>query len=103
MGWDIFSFFPNAFLFTKSPFTQKIVKMIDIREVSYSYQIDNVALPVLDRISLSIEEGELIAFIGPSGCGKTTLLHLIASLTPLQTGTIAIDGISGHRIIEQNL
>ncbi len=77
--------------------------MIDVRDVSYAYQIDGVALPVLDRISLSIEKGELVAFIGPSGCGKTTLLHLMASLAPIQTGTIAINEVAGHRIIEQNL
>jgi len=77
--------------------------MIDIRDVSYAYQVEGTELPVLDRVSLSIAEGELVAFIGPSGCGKTTLLHLIASLDPLQTGTIAIHGVTGHRIIEQNL
>jgi NitT/TauT family transport system ATP-binding protein len=77
--------------------------MIDIQDVSYTYQMEETILPVLNQISLSIAEGELVAFIGPSGCGKTTLLHLIASLTPLQTGSITINGISGYRIIEQNL
>ncbi len=77
--------------------------MIDIHDVSYAYQVEGSALPVLERISLSIAEGELVAFIGPSGCGKTTLLHLIANLVPLQTGTIAINGVAGHRIIEQNV
>lgn len=77
--------------------------MIDIQDVSYTYHLDEAVLPVLDQISLSIAEGELVAFIGPSGCGKTTLLHLIANLLPLQAGNITINGVSGHRIIEQNL
>jgi len=97
------SLFYNAFLFTKYTLAKNIVRMIEIQDVSYTYQVEGTALPVLDQISLSIAEGELVAFIGPSGCGKTTLLHLIASLTPLQQGRITIKGISGHQIIEQDL
>lgn len=77
--------------------------MIEIQDVSYTYQIDGAALPVLNRISLSVAEGELVALIGPSGCGKTTLLHLIAALIPLQQGAITINGIAGHAIIERTL
>lgn len=77
--------------------------MITIQDVSYTYQTQAGALNVLDHISLSIAEGELVAFIGPSGCGKTTLLHLVASLKDVQTGHIEIAGISGHQIIDQKL
>jgi NitT/TauT family transport system ATP-binding protein len=47
---------------------------------------------VLDGISLAAAPGEFISLIGPSGCGKSTLLRLIAGLTPVNSGTIAIDG-----------
>lgn len=77
--------------------------MIEIQDVSYSYPTKEGSLKVLEGISLSIGEGEFVSFIGPSGCGKTTLLHLIAALQELPTGSISISGIRGHEIIEKNL
>jgi NitT/TauT family transport system ATP-binding protein len=77
--------------------------MIEIHDVSYSYPTKEGLLEVLEHISLSVAEGEFVSFIGPSGCGKTTLLHLIANLKELQTGSILIDGIRGREVIERNL
>lgn len=44
--------------------------------------------PVLDGVSLTIEDGELACLLGPSGCGKTTALRLLAGFEPLDAGTI---------------
>ena len=77
--------------------------MIEIQNVSYAFSTKEGPLTVLDDISLSIKEGEFISFIGPSGCGKTTLLSLIASLSPLQQGSIRLHGVAGHEVIEKNL
>ena len=43
---------------------------------------------VLEGISFTVNEGELIAITGPSGVGKTTLLNLITGLIPIQDGSI---------------
>jgi NitT/TauT family transport system ATP-binding protein len=77
--------------------------MIEIQNVSYEYPTKEGILKVLDNLSLSIKKGEFVSFIGPSGCGKTTLLHLIAHLKTLQTGSIFLNGICGHEVIERNL
>lgn len=45
----------------------------------------------LDRVSMSIEQGQFVCLLGPSGCGKTTLLRLIAGLTPLDSGRIMLE------------
>lgn len=45
---------------------------------------------VLNRVSLSIEKGELITLLGPSGCGKSTLLRCIAGLTEAEDGKIVV-------------
>ncbi len=44
----------------------------------------------LDRVSVSVAEGEILCLVGPSGCGKSTLLRLAAGLETLQAGRIAI-------------
>jgi thiamine transport system ATP-binding protein len=47
---------------------------------------------VLDRVSLSVETGEIVAVLGPSGCGKSTLLRVIAGLQEVEAGTVRWDG-----------
>jgi putative spermidine/putrescine transport system ATP-binding protein/spermidine/putrescine transport system ATP-binding protein len=48
----------------------------------------------VDRLSLNIEPGELVALLGPSGCGKTTSLRMIAGLVQPSGGEIFVNGTS---------
>jgi polar amino acid transport system ATP-binding protein len=47
---------------------------------------------VLDGLSLSVREGEVVVIVGPSGCGKSTLLRCINGLEPIQRGEITFRG-----------
>ena len=47
---------------------------------------------VLERISFSVEKGEIISLIGPSGSGKSTLLRVLVGLLPPAAGSIRLDG-----------
>ena len=47
---------------------------------------------VLDGVSLTVSEGEVLVIVGPSGCGKSTLLRCINALEPIQGGSIRLDG-----------
>lgn len=60
--------------------------MISFEHVSYSYPADETRnrqeQPVLEDLSLSIEEGELVLVVGPSGAGKSTFLRCLNGLVP---------------------
>jgi putative spermidine/putrescine transport system ATP-binding protein len=46
----------------------------------------------VDRVSLAVAPGEIVALLGPSGCGKTTLLRVVAGLLRQSDGHVAIGG-----------
>jgi ABC-type sugar transport system ATPase subunit len=48
------------------------------------------AVPVLEKVSIDVEEGAFVVLLGPSGCGKSTLLHAVAGLHPIDSGRILI-------------
>jgi len=49
------------------------------------------APPVLEAVSLSIEEGEFVSVVGASGCGKSTLLNMIAGLESPRDGRVEVE------------
>ena len=51
-------------------FRRKDIVMIKLHDIQKDYG----TVPVLENISLEIEEGEIVSILGPSGCGKTTNL-----------------------------
>jgi putative spermidine/putrescine transport system ATP-binding protein len=61
---------------------------LSISDLSVSYGGQRV----LDRVSLDVERGEMIALLGSSGCGKTTLLRSIAGFVIPDSGTITVGG-----------
>ena len=50
------------------------------------------AVPVLERVSLAVDEGEVLGVLGPSGCGKSTLLRVLAGLEPPDAGRVTLGG-----------
>jgi NitT/TauT family transport system ATP-binding protein len=68
------------------------LNLLEIQDVTESYQAENGEIFALDRISFSMEKGEFLSIVGPSGCGKSTLLSIIAGLLPPSSGKILLDG-----------
>jgi osmoprotectant transport system ATP-binding protein len=65
------------------------VSAIEFRDVSFA----RPGRPrVLDRFSLNVESGQVLALVGRSGAGKTTLLKLVNRLLVPDTGTIFVEG-----------
>ncbi|HXR94395.1 MAG TPA: amino acid ABC transporter ATP-binding protein [Rhizomicrobium sp.] len=61
---------------------------IDIRDISKRYG----DLPVINRLSLTVEEHQVVSIIGPSGSGKSTLLRCINGLEAIDDGEILVHG-----------
>lgn len=68
--------------------------MIDITELTFAYN----GHEVLDGVSLSVQNGELVGLIGPNGAGKTTLLRLTNAALEPDSGSIRIDDTDVHRV-----
>jgi putative ABC transport system ATP-binding protein len=66
--------------------------LITVQNVSKSYWRDKIEIPVLNNLTINVEQGEFLALMGPSGSGKTTLLNLIAGIDKPSNGNITVNG-----------
>ncbi len=69
-----------------------MASLISVQNVSKSYWRDKLEIPVLNNITIDVEQGEFLALMGPSGSGKTTLLNLIAGIDKPSKGKIIVNG-----------
>jgi putative ABC transport system ATP-binding protein len=77
--------------------------IVEIKHLFKSYHRGDQILPVLNDITLDIDETEFFALMGPSGSGKTTLLNLIAGIDRADNGTIRVGGVDITSLSETEL
>lgn len=73
--------------------------MIELKNICKSYG----RLRVLDNVSLSIGENEIITILGPSGAGKTTLLQIAGTLDKADSGRVIYDNTDIHGLGDRKL
>ena len=78
------------------------VPVLELEQVSRMYP-GQPPVRALDRVSLAVAAGELMAVAGPSGSGKSTLLHLMGTLDKPTAGTVRVTGIDTARMTDREL
>ncbi len=64
--------------------------MLEVINVSLRYG----ELLALDRVSFTIERGQILALLGPNGAGKSSLVSVICGLSRAESGDVRIDGVA---------
>ena len=63
--------------------------MITVKNLTKKYG----SKKVLDSVSFSMSEGEILGFLGPNGAGKTTTMRILTAFTTPSSGSIKVDGV----------
>ncbi len=67
---------------------KSLIKMTDIVK---SYQLEGITAKVLKEVSLTVNQGDLLAIVGASGSGKSTLMNIIGLLDKPDSGTYSLN------------
>ena len=75
--------------------------MLEIKSISKTFNAGTVnEKKALDRLSLSLQEGDFVTVIGGNGAGKSTMLNAVAGVFPVDEGSIFIDGTDVTKLAE---
>lgn len=77
--------------------------MIEIRDITKSYQMGDQTLPILRKVSLTIEDGDFVAIMGPSGSGKSTLMNILGLLDVPTSGSYLLNNKEVSKLSEDEL
>lgn len=77
--------------------------MIQLFNISKSYQMGENTIKALDDISLQISEGEFLAIIGPSGSGKSTLMNILGILDKATVGEYYLNKKNLMRVSDRKI
>lgn len=78
-------------------------EILKLNDVDKEYGIKGFRNKVLNKVSLTVNEGDFISIMGPSGAGKSTLLNLISTLDKPTKGEIILDGVDITKVKNKEL
>jgi putative ABC transport system ATP-binding protein len=68
------------------------MSLLELQDVSRSYGEGSASVNALHEVSLSVDQGEMVAVMGPSGSGKSTLLAIAGTLEEPSRGQVLVGG-----------
>jgi putative ABC transport system ATP-binding protein len=74
--------------------------MIELKDISKTFYLGDQAVHALDKVNLSIAQGEYLSVMGPSGSGKSTLLNMLGLLDLPDAGSFTLDGTETTTLAE---
>ena len=77
--------------------------MIELENVSKTYHMGKMVVPALQGVTLSIQQGEMMAIMGPSGSGKSTLMNIVGCLDVPSSGRYFLEGEEVGRLRDDRL
>lgn len=77
--------------------------VIQLQDITKTYQMGDVQVHALRGVSLTICQGEMVAIMGPSGSGKSTLMNIIGCLDQPSTGVYRLVGDDVSRLDDDRL
>ncbi len=69
------------------------MSFIELKNVVKTYQMGEIQINAVDKLSFPIEKGEFVIIVGPSGAGKTTILNILGGMDKPTSGAINVDGV----------
>lgn len=76
---------------------------IEVKNLEKIYQMGEVKIKAIEKVSFSIEKGELVVILGPSGAGKTTILNILGGMDTPTHGSIIVDGTDISKLNRKEL
>jgi putative ABC transport system ATP-binding protein len=70
-----------------------MASLIDVRDLTKTYQLGDVQVDALQGVSVIIERGAFVAIMGESGSGKSTFMNLLGCLDRPTSGQYLLDGV----------
>lgn len=75
--------------------------IFEVKDAVFTYKSSDRT--IIDNISFSVKDGDILAVLGPNGAGKTTLLRCILGMVKLQGGECSIDGKNVRKMNPRDL
>jgi len=77
--------------------------LIETHDLVKEYTVGESTIHALDRVSLTIDQGEMAAIVGASGSGKSTLMHILGCLDRPDSGTYRLNEENIHELSSDRL